>query len=161
MASETDLRSHGFQNCVVEIVRLGINHIDPNGLGPFCRLKVSDSAPETPGVYAWTVDGTVHYIGMSRFLRQITQGSRMGRPYNDYTYIPPSKVLQTFSPRVRVNGLLNAALEAGSTVAWWWSTSLMEDCAAALEAELIGKWHPDWNRAHPFGPSSGPTPTTS
>ena len=46
--------------------------------------------------------------------------AEINRAYNDYTYIPPSKIGQTSSPRVRVNGLLNRALVGGANVEWWW-----------------------------------------
>lgn len=130
-------------------VALGIEHPDPMGLGPFCRLDAQDNSPELPGVYAWTVDDRVMYVGKAKVLRQVVRGSRMQRAYNDYTYIPPSKVLQGSSPRVRVNGLLNAALAKGGSVEWWWRDLGSEVDAFRLEAELIESWNPPWNLARP------------
>jgi hypothetical protein len=146
---EAELKGLGFVACAVVARRLDIDHHDPAGRGPFCRLDVEDHAPERPGVYAWAVDGQVLYVGKARELRQIVHGTRMGRAYNDYTYMPPSKVWQTSSPRVRVNGLLNRALCAGSVVRWWWRESSDEQAALALEAEVIHLWSPAWNRATP------------
>jgi hypothetical protein len=61
-------------------------------------------------VYAWVVDEAVHYVGMSSFLLHVANGARLQRAYNDYSYVPASKVAQTSSPRVRVNRLLNRAV---------------------------------------------------
>lgn len=74
----------------------------------------------------------------------------MGRAYNDYTYMPASKVAQLSNPRVRVNGLLNAAITGGRTVSWWWLALESEIAALAREAALIDLWNPPWNRARPL-----------
>jgi hypothetical protein len=116
MASDVDLLEHEFRMCAVTAKTLNINHPDPMGLGPFCRLVVDDTAPERPGVYAWASDLQVMYVGMAAQLRQIVHGTRMARAYNDYTYVPASKVAQISSPRVRVNGLLNRTIVSGATV---------------------------------------------
>lgn len=129
---------------------LNIEHPDPEGRGPFCRLIVEDTAPERPGVYAWTLNGTVMYVGKARQLRQVVHGARMQRAYNDYTYVPASKVGQLSNPRVRINGLLNRALGDGSTVAWWWMETHSDAQAIELEATLISQWDPAWNRARPL-----------
>jgi hypothetical protein len=97
---------------------LNIDHPDPVGRGPFCWLLVDDTAPTRPGVYAWVRDQEVMYVGKAGQLRQIVHGTRIGRAYNDYTYVPASNVAQISSPRVRVNGLLNRSLVAGATVTW-------------------------------------------
>lgn len=89
------------------------------------------------------------YVGKARELRQIVHGTRMQRPYNDYTYLPPSKLGQLSSPRVRVNGLLNRALCEGSEVAWWWIETESLGDATQLEAQLVHEWKPPWNRALP------------
>ena len=68
-------------------------------------------------------------------------------PYNDYTYMPPSKSKEASGPRVRVNGLINRVLCEGATIAWWWTETSNEAEALALENRLIGKWDPPWNRA--------------
>jgi hypothetical protein len=149
VASERDLEMRGFRPCGVTAKMLNIDHGDED-LGPFCRLVVEDTAPLGPGVYAWTRDGDVMYVGKADVLRQIVHGARMNRAYNDYTYIPASKVKQASSPRVRVNGLLNRALGEGSSVAWWWHEVASSSDAAGLEAELIAKWDPPWNRARPM-----------
>lgn len=149
MANVRDLAEHGFARCQVTPRTLGIAHPDPAGLGPFCRLDVEDAAPETSGVYAWAIDDEVMYVGKAKVLRQIIRGARMQRAYNDYTYIPASKVRQVSSPRVRVNGLLNAALTSGHEVSWWWKSA---DNETAVEAQLIASWSPPWNRARPVAP---------
>jgi excinuclease UvrABC nuclease subunit len=120
------------------------------GEGPFCRLIVEDTAPEQPGVYGWVQDDAVMYVGRANQLRQVVHGTRMGRAYNDYTYIPASKVAQTSSPRVRVNALLNRALRSGSVVAWWWHVCESPEVAVSMEARLINEWKPPWNRAIPY-----------
>jgi len=149
MATSADLRRLGFQSSEVTATRLNIEHSDPLGLGPFCRLKVVTAASLSPGVYAWVVADGVKYVGMARFLLHVVNGARMQRAYNDYTYFPASKVAQTSSPRVRVNGLLNRTLCEGHSVAWWWlATSAVED-AKRVEADLIHEWAPAWNRALP------------
>jgi hypothetical protein len=61
----------------------------------------------------------------------------MDRAYNDYTYVPPSKLQQTSSPRVYVNGLLNAALVRGGRVTWWLRAEPTVSNAKRLEARLI------------------------
>ena len=73
----------------------------------------------------------------------------MGRAYNDYTYIPASQVTQLSNPRVRVNGLLNASVVTNQTLTWWWRPMATEGAALDLEAYLIDRWHPPWNRATP------------
>lgn len=153
MATHTDLTAEGFTVSTVSVKRLDIGHRDPFGRGPFCRLTVTTTAPTSPGVYAWVHGDDVQYIGMSRALLQIVNGQRMGAAYNDYTYIPPSQVARPGDPRVRINGLLNRALSAGGIVTWWWRCT--EDAAAAgqLEAILIERWSPPWNRARPIVPS--------
>jgi len=158
VAGIDDLTESGFARCQVVARTLGIVHPDPGGLGPFCRLEVEDLAPERPGVYAWVVDRSVMYVGKAKVLRQITHGVRMQRAYNDYTYIPASKVQQVSNPRVRVNGLLNAALSESHEVSWWWRVSTDETTAFADEAGLIAAWSPPWNRARPTGPLMLPSP---
>ena len=73
----------------------------------------------------------------------------MGRPYNDYTYMPASEASQLSNPRVRVNGLLNRVLSEGSVVSWWWTETGSTTEAIRMEATLIDRWNPPWNRAHP------------
>jgi hypothetical protein len=150
MATEQDLQSRGFQSCRVTAKALNVDHADPAGRGPFCRLVVEDTAPTSPGAYAWTRSGSVMYVGKVVQVRQVVHGSRMQRAYNDHTYIPASKVGQLSNPRVRVNGLLNAALCEGLEVAWWWVETGSVDEAVRLEARLINEWNPPWNRAHPI-----------
>ena len=148
MATEADLETRGFRACSVTPKTLNIDH-PGTALGPFCRLTVQDTAPLSPGVYAWAKDGEVMYVGKADVLRQIVHGARMQRAYNDYTYIPASKVRQVSSPRVRVNGLLNSALRDGAVVRWWWVQCPSTIEASRLEASLIGRWRPAWNRAQP------------
>jgi hypothetical protein len=150
MTTSADLLASGFEPSAVVAVRLNIEHPDPTGLGPFCRLTVSTAAPAGPGVYAWVVGEEVRYIGMASSLVHVVNGARLQRAYNDYTYVPASKVAQTSSPRVRVNGLLNRAIQAGEAVTWWWlGTETVED-AKRTEAQFIHDWGmPPWNRALP------------
>jgi hypothetical protein len=144
------MRELGFVKCAVAATKRNVSHpTDVGGLGPFCRLAVSADVPLTPGVYAWVVDSEVMYIGMSKNLRQIVQGTRMQRAYNDYTYVPASKAGQVSNPRVRINGLLNRALCADVTVSWWFLALDSSDAAARTEARLIHEWDPRWNRARP------------
>jgi hypothetical protein len=149
MATTRDLEAFGFQPSTVAVTQLNIEHSDPLGLGPFCRLKVTTTASLAPGVYAWVVGNNVRHIGLASFLVHVVNGARMRRAYNDYTYVPASKVAQSSSPRVRVNGLLNRALVEGQRVSWWWlaTASLMD--AKGTEARLIDSWAPPWNRARP------------
>ncbi len=147
--TEADLETLGFRACHVTAKKLNIDYGEVV-LGPFCRLVVDDTAPLAPGVYAWTRDGEVMYVGKADVLRQIVHGAGMNRAYNDYTYMPASKVRQASSPRVRVNGLLNRALSDGSTVGWWWTETASSADASRLEAELIALWNPPWNRARPL-----------
>lgn len=149
MADTHVLVEHGFTPCAVTARALDVVHPDPAGLGPFCRLDVEDLAPAEAGVYAWVVEDSVMYVGRAAVLRQIVHGRRMNRAYNDYTYVPASKAAQASSPRVRVNALVNAALRAGSTVTWWWRVS---ENAPGLEAGLIRRWGPPWNRAGRVSP---------
>lgn len=148
MATAEALRAERFTRCVVRAVRLSIQH--PGDVSRrFCRLTVDTSAPSAPGVYAWEVDGSVRYVGKAKSLIHVVQGARLQRAFNDYTYIPPSKVAQKSSPRVRVNSLLNEAFESGSTVRWWWRREGSETEALVAEAQLIRNWAPPWNLAQP------------
>jgi len=128
---------------------INIDHGDTTGLGPFCRLIVNTAAPALPGVYAWVASGAVMYVGMARELIQIVDGARMNRAYNDYTYVPPSKVRQMSSPRVRINGLINRAMNDGPVISWWWLALATVVDAKQMEAKLIGMWEPPWNRTRP------------
>jgi len=149
MANELDLIREGFEPFVVSSRMLDIVHEDPKGLGPYCRLQVAGDVPELPGVYAWDVSDSVMYVGHSKCLRQVVDGVRMGRPYNDYTYVPPSKTGQISSPRLRINGELNRCFVAEATVRWWCRTCASRDHAVELERRLFHEWSPSWNRATP------------
>jgi hypothetical protein len=152
MAGDAELEAAGFRKHHVDARTLNIVHPqDTRQLGPFCRLDVATplEVPLQPGVYAWVTDGEVRYVGHASVLRQIVNGTRMGRAYNDYTYVPPSKLQQTSSPRVYVNGLLNAAFVRGGRVTWWWRAEPTVFDAKRLEARLIDTWNPPWNRARP------------
>jgi hypothetical protein len=92
MTTSAELLASGFEPSTVVATRLNIEHPDPTGLGPFCRLAVSTAAPAAPGVYAWVVGEEVRYIGMASFLLHVVNGARLQRAYNDYTYVPASKV---------------------------------------------------------------------
>ena len=148
VATEQDLKTIGFRACEVTPKTLNIDH-GTAALGPFCRLVVEDTAPLRPGVYAWTKDSEVVYVGKAGVLRQIVHGVRMQRAYNDCTYIPASKARQASSPRVRVYGLLNRALCDGSVVRCWWIEAPSRADASRLEGKLIAEWNPSWNRARP------------
>jgi hypothetical protein len=77
MATTSHLEELGFQSSTVAAVRLNIGHPDPLGLGPFCRLKVTTTAPMSPGVYAWVVGEEVRYVGVASFLIHVVNGARM------------------------------------------------------------------------------------
>ncbi len=149
IATTADLEAEFFTSSTVVAKTLDIHHPDPANRGPFCRLLVTTTAPNGPGVYSWVVDQEVQYVGKARELIQIVKGYGMGRAYNDYTYMPASKVTQLSNPRVRVNGLLNAAVLAGTSVTWWWRSTPTESEALHFEAQLISRWTPPWNRARP------------
>jgi hypothetical protein len=149
MAGDAELEAAGFQRHQADARRLNIVHPqDSRQLGPFCRLDVA--TPLESGVYAWVTDEQVRYVGHASVLRQIVNGTRMGRAYNDYTYVPPSNLQQTSSPRVYVNGLLNAVFLDGARVTWWWRAHPTVYDAKRLEARLIDTWNPPWNRARPI-----------
>lgn len=80
MATTAHLAALGFQSSEVTATRLNIEHPDPLGLGPFCRLKVVTTAPTSAGVYAWVVDEAVQYVGMASFLLHVVNGARLQRP---------------------------------------------------------------------------------
>ena len=150
LTTEEGFISVGFVREEIDAVRLNIDHADPMRRGPFCRLKISGVVPEVPGVYAWCVNNHVRYVGKAAQLRQIVQGVQMNRAYNDYTYVPPSKLRQLSSPRVRVNGLINDELCNGNRVSWWWAQTESDTSASRMEARLIRDWSPPWNRAQPI-----------
>lgn len=154
VANERDLEARGFLACPATARKVNIVHPGLEMLGPFCRIAVRGEVPTVPGVYAWTKDEEVMYIGKAAELRQIVHGARMQRAYNDYTYIPPSKALQRSSPRVRINALLNTAVCEGATIAWWWLQTESTEAAVVLEADLIREWEPPWNRARPAFPGA-------
>ena len=141
-ATESDLISMSFRGCSVIARKLDIRHpVDPAASGP--------SAIYTPRRLCLVRGRNVMYVGASGELRQITQGRRMNRAANDYTYVPPSKVLQLSCPRVWVNGLLNRAFKAKRPVSWWWLETGSKAEALQLEAQLINRWNPPWNRTFP------------
>lgn len=143
-----DLRRLGFTRSHVLPCRLDLCYPDPRGRGPFCRLEVELMPPALAGAYAWVADNSVGYIGRSDDLRQVVHGARMSRAYDEYTYMPPSKVTQSSSPRVLVNGRLNAALVGGAEVTWWWTAVESHLYAVQLEARLLATL-PPWNRNQP------------
>ena len=143
-----DLARLGFSRSVVTARTLNLAYPDPAGRGPFCRLDVEANVQAAPGVYGWVVDREVAYIGMSRALRQIVHGAGMSRANNDYTYMAPSKVVHTSSPRVFVNGRLNAAIQAGIDITWWWLMLSTEQEALRTEARLL-RTLPPWNKQQP------------
>lgn len=149
MATSADLLRLGFQASVVAATQLNIAHPAPVSLGPFCRLAVTTTAPAEAGVYAWVVDDIVSYVGRASHLIHVVQGTRFQRAYQDYTYVPRSKVSQASSPRVRINGLLNRAIGAGQLVTWWWLATETVERSKRTAAELIDMWSPPWNIARP------------
>jgi hypothetical protein len=151
MATTADLLALEFRPSGVAATRLNIEHPDPLRLGPFCRLAVVTTAPALPGVYAWVVEDQVQYVGMASHLLHVVNGARLHRAYNDYTYVPASKVAQASSPRVRVNGLLNRIMGDGRAVTWWWKEMGSVDEAKRIEAQLIQRWgKPPRNRTIPI-----------
>jgi hypothetical protein len=74
VATEANLETLGFHAFRVGAKTLNIDH-DDAGRGPFCRLAVvEDTAPGAPGVYGWTRDGDVMYVGRRRcFGRSCTE----------------------------------------------------------------------------------------
>lgn len=151
MATTDDLRGLGFTPSTVTATELNIDHPSPSGWGPFCRLRVETAAPEEFGVYVWVVDREVRYVGKATKgfgLVQKVRGARMGRAYDDYTYVPPSKAAQVAQTRARINGLLNRAITEGHEVEWWW---IVPAAPADLERLLIEKWDPAWNIALRLG----------
>lgn len=149
MATAAELSAENFTVSTVVPQTLNIDHADPFGRGPFCRLSVITTAPASPGVYAWVADDALKYIGEAGELLRIVHGARLGSPYNDYSYIPPSQARRPSDPRVRVNGLINAAIGASQVITWWWRLTDSEAAAKHLEAVLIDRWNPPWNRARP------------
>ena len=97
VATTSTLADAGFRLCAVTARRLDIVHSEAPDAGPFCRLTLSGDVPDAPGVYAWAVDGRVCYVGMSARLVVVVRGATLGRANNDYTYVPPSKVLTPIS----------------------------------------------------------------
>ena len=147
MATAVDLVALGFTRSSVSAVTLNLQHPDPFGMGPFCRVRVDTDAPQSAGVYAWVADDEVCYVGkaVGGFgLIQKVRGQSLGRAYDDYTYCPPSKALKKSQTRARVNGLLNASLVAGQVVEWWW---LVAARPGEVEGLLIQGWNPRWNIA--------------
>jgi hypothetical protein len=132
----------GFRACAVTAKTLNIDHRDPHGNGPFCRLLVDDTALTRPGVYAWATDGNVVTSEWPVSCARLCMERVWIRAYNAYTYISASKVVQINSPRVRVNGpLLNRAIVAGATVMWWWleTATAIRQCAACPECSLTSE----------------------
>lgn len=107
---------------------MDLAHPDPFGMGPFCRLRVSTTAPQSAGVYAWV-------LRVSRWDAR-TMTTRTA-PIEGAEGIPDACSSQW-------TRLLNAALLSGSSVEWWWIVAAQPD---QLEAMLIEMWDPPWNIA--------------
>jgi hypothetical protein len=103
------------------------------------KIEFNGELPRTPGVYAFAVDGTVVYIGVSE--RDLRQRIKF--------YAKPGPRQLT---SIRINGLVASELRAGKSITL--AIAAPEDgkwndfsipMHTALEAGLIKQLRPEWN----------------
>lgn len=122
-----------------ELLGAGFQHVGEWQLLADGEFELSAPAPKEPGVYAFVVDGVVHYVGLTL----TTLHRRLGQYRRGH-------VRQRTSARVK--GLIKAALAIGQRVevlvatpeAQTWN-GLPVNTAAGLEAGLIRRILPAWN----------------
>ena len=110
--------------------------LNRHGTGPFCRFDVR-GLPDTPGIYAVTLDGRLTYVGITiKSLKQRwgPQGYARISPRNCY------KGGQSTNCKVN-HAILQAALQKRTVELW-----IREmDEPRTLEAQLIRELNPPWN----------------
>jgi hypothetical protein len=118
----------------------GATHrLHKHGIGPFCRIRVSD-APSAEGVYLVTVDGAVVYVG-----RCLSARERWGQ--QGYGLISPRNCYDGGQPtNCKVNHLILEAAKASRVIELWFRQT---ETGGALEAELIRTLRPAWNSRYP------------
>ena len=125
---------------MTRLLEAGFEEIGSCHLTAGDAFQYSDRAPTKPGVYAFAVDGTVAYIGLTRGALR----TRLGH----YVY---GHAKQRTSARVKK--LILAALANGEEIAvcvacppaMEWN-GLPVDAAAGLETGLIRLIRPPWNQ---------------
>ena len=117
----------------------------PYGEGPFCQFSIPDNIKRS-GVYALTLDSTlIYYIGETINLSQ--------RYNRGYGFIEPRACYQGGqATNLRINSFLFHAVSADIAVdLWFYAVSQHKE----VEAELIVKFKPKWNRQ---GVTRAPSP---
>ncbi len=128
----------GFGPHTLDVERVGI--VLPTGMG--CEWRTLGDVPESPGVYAFTVEDAEHqsvaYVGSTSHLWMVTKGrlphSGGSRPGNRY-----GRPLYAADGRVRINILIAAEIKQGRRVRHW-AQPLQASLLRAEEETLILRW---------------------
>lgn len=110
--------------------------LNPYGLGPFVRLRLSNRLSTVPGVYAVVRHGDVLYVGRTQNLAE-----RWGR--RNYAVIDPRNCYTGGqSTNCRINNLLGSELIDGGALALWvYETTDIE----TVETAVFRAIRPSWN----------------
>ncbi len=151
-ATDDDLADLGFEPRSLQVVAIDVPcrggrdvlHAKWRTTG----TKVSDG-----GLYAFTVDDQVMYVGMTTALEMVTHGVKgnSARGPQRYGGLANDKDCRPTQTRLRVNSLVNEQLREGRRVLHWLLPlpTATEDELRHREAELIRRWNLTvlgWNR---------------
>jgi hypothetical protein len=147
LITDDELRTHGFSVHDLQVHRADV--LLPTGMG--CEWTTLGEVPDSPGLYAFTVDDGEHqavtYVGMTTHLWMVTKGRlpRSGGGRGGQRYGRPRHAGAT---RVRINLLIAAEINKGHRIRHW----LLPTQARSLayeEEKLIRRWQLrqlGWNR---------------
>jgi len=117
------------------------------------KWKTSGPKIGSGGLYAFTVDGRVMYLGMTTALEMVTHGVRgaQARGPQRYGGLANDKDCRPTQTRLRINSLINEQLRSSREVLHWLLpiAGASEAELKRRESELIRRWGLDqtgWNR---------------
>ena len=111
--------------------------LNKNGRGPFCRLELP-KLPDSPGVYAITLNDVVVYVGECQNLSE-RYGPR------GYGIIHPRNCFAGGqSTNCKVNSKILSAIKDDSAPVLWFASE-SDTCRKVVERGLVSKLRPAWN----------------
>lgn len=105
--------------------------VHPRLSPPFCRIEISETLTDEPGVYIVRVAGDVVYVGKAKNLRQ---------RWNGYRSISPASCRRNGqATNCRINHRILVAHQEGQEVDLWFRRDV------TLEDRMIDALRPPWN----------------